>query len=477
MSGYEMMIGLEVHCELKTESKLLCACKNVFGGEPNTRICPVCTGYPGVLPSLNGKAVELTVAAGLALGCKIEGLCRWDRKNYFYPDLPKAWQTTQFGMPLVGSGMMEYEEGGEKHVLRINRIQLEEDAGKLLHDGDRTFVDFNRCGVPLIEIVTEPDLRSPGQAAAALTEIKKRLKFAGVSDVKMQEGSLRCDVNLSVAKKGDPPGVRTENKNLNSVKAVVRCCEYEAARQIKILSEGGSVRCETRKWDDFAGKGIAMRAKESFGDYKFIAEPDIPPVELSSGYVSSVAASLPPSASARRQKYTACYGLPEYDAEVLTCDCAVSDLFDDAVKCGADPKKASNIIMTGVLRLAKTEGREDYEIKIDGARIAEGLALVGRGVISLNSFIGSVLPALWGSTECAEDTVVRLELQQLSAEETVKIVEETVKENDSAVAEYLSGNKKVFSFLAGRAMKAGAGRCNPAVLNETLNKILNKKGD
>lgn len=475
MQDYEMRIGLEVHCELKTASKLFCSCENAFGGKPNTRCCPVCTGYPGALPSLNAKAVKLTVAAGLALGCEISDYCKWDRKNYFYPDLPKGWQTTQYDLPLVKGGIMAYESGDVKKQLRISRIQLEEDAGKLVHDGEKTFVDFNRCGVPLIEIVTEPDLRSPEDAAAALEEIRTRLKFAGVSDVKMQEGSLRCDVNLSVSLRGGPMGVRTETKNLNSIKAVQRCCRYEAERQKRELLAGGKITLETRKWDDARGIGYAMRGKEESRDYKYIAEVDVPPVTISEAFVRETERSLPPSKASRKAKYTAEYALPEYDADVLTSDCVISDLFDDAVKCGADPKKASNFIMGSVLRLSKTEGSDDYDVKIGGDRIAQCLKLCDDGEISMTVLKEKVLPELWGTDLSPSDVINQKGLRRLPYEETAAIAQKVIEENPAAVSEYLSGNSKVFSFLVGKVMKAGAGKCDPTHVNETLNKKIKEK--
>lgn len=477
MSDYEVTIGLEVHCELKTASKIFCSCPNVFGGEPNTHCCPVCSGLPGTLPVLNKKAVEYTVKAGLALGCEISRYSKWDRKNYFYPDLPKAWQTSQYDLPLCLGGEVKYRaDGGEEKSVRINRIHLEEDAGKLIHEGGVTRVDYNRCGVPLIEIVTEPDLHSPEDAVAFLTELKNILKYTGVSDVKMQEGSLRCDVNLSVAKRGEKLGTRTETKNLNSFRSVLRSCKYEAERQIELIEAGGTVKQETRRWDDAAGEGSSMRGKEDAHDYRYFPEPDLMPVVMTDEDIERIRATIPALKGERTAKYTSEFGLTAYDAELLTADVAVADLFDGAVAAGANPKKAANFIMGDVLRLAKEAGSEDVNIKISPVRLAELLKLVEDGVISLVVAQKEVFPKVWGTDKSPSALVDELGLKQSNdTDEIEAALKEIMKNNERVVNDYRSGNEKVMSFFVGQVMKATKGKANPKIVGEVVKKLLANK--
>ena len=452
MSDYEITIGLEVHCELKTESKIFCSCANVHGGEPNTHCCPICAGFPGVMPTLNKKAVEYTVKAGLALGCEISRYSKWDRKNYFYPDLPKAWQTSQYDLPLCLRGEVEYDAAdGTKKKVRINRIHLEEDAGKLIHEGGVTRVDFNRCGVPLMEIVTEPDIHSPEDAVAFLGELKNILKYTGVSDVKMQEGSLRCDVNLSVAKRGEPLGTRTETKNLNSFRSVLRSCKWESERQIELVEAGETVRQETRRWDDNAGVGSSMRGKEDAHDYRYFPEPDLMPVVMSDDDIERIRASIPPLKSARIKKYTEQYGLSAYDSAQLTSDVAIADLFDGAVALGSNPKKTANFIMGDVMRLGKEAGSEDVTVAVTPAQFAK----------------------VWGTDNDPAALVDKLGLRQSNdSGEIEAIVREIMDKNEKVVNDYRSGNEKVISFFVGQVMKATKGKANPKVVNETLIKLL-----
>lgn len=471
---YEMTIGLEIHCELKTATKIFCDCENVFGGQPNTHCCPVCSGFPGVLPVLNKKAVEYTVKAGLALNCEISSYCKWDRKNYFYPDLPKAWQTSQYDLPLVGKGEVEYKAESEVKKVRINRIHLEEDAGKLIHEGGYTKVDYNRCGVPLMEIVTEPDLHSAQQVAAFLAELKSILKYTGVSDVKMQEGSLRCDVNLSVAKKGEKMGTRTETKNLNSFRAVTRAIAFEYARQVEELQAGRAIVQETRRWDDAKGEGYAMRSKEDAHDYRYFPEPDLMPVVLSQSDVEEIRKSIPMLKNARIQKYTQQLGLPLYDAEILTADREVADLFDRAVQIYDNPKKVSNYIMSEILRKGKEAGSEDVTVGINARQLADLLKLIESGVISLAAS-KEVLDKIWLTDGDAEKAVEQLGLKQVSdAGEIEDVVRKIIEDNPKVVADYLSGNEKVTAFFVGQTMKATKGKANPKIVNEVLARLLKK---
>ena len=468
---YITTIGLEIHCELKTATKIFCSCPNVFGGEPNTHCCPICSGFPGVLPVLNKKAVEYTVRAGLALGCKINEYSKWDRKNYFYPDLPKAWQTSQYDLPLCGAGRVDYRLNGETRSVRINRIHLEEDAGKLVHEGGVTKVDYNRCGVPLMEIVTEPDLHSAEEVVAFLEELKSRLKYTGVSDVKMQEGSLRCDVNLSVAPEGRL-GTRTETKNLNSFRAVARSVEFEAARQKEILSGGGKVVQETRRWDDGAGEGYSMRSKENAHDYRYFPEPDLMPVIMTAADVERIRADVPMLKNERVAKYTGQYGLPEYDAGILTSDREIADLFDGAVELGAAPKKASNYIMSEVLRKGKTEGSEDVTVGISSRQLYEILSLVDNGTVSLAA-TREVLENIWLSDKSPAAAVEALGLKQNNDSGAIEaVLKEIIAANPKVVADYKAGNAKVTAFFVGQVMKATKGKANPKIINELLPKLI-----
>lgn len=474
MSEFITTIGLEIHAELKTETKIFCSCPNVFGGEPNTHCCPICSGFPGVMPVLNKKAVEYTVKAGLAMGCEISRYCKWDRKNYFYPDLPKAWQTSQYDLPLVKTGVIEFKVNGEPKRVRINRIHLEEDAGKLIHENGVTRVDYNRCGVPLMEIVTEPDLHSAEETVAFLEELKSILKYTGVSDVKMQEGSLRCDVNLSVAREGEPLGTRTETKNLNSFRAVMRAINFERERQIDVLESGGVIDQETRRWDDLKGEGYAMRSKEDAQDYRYFPEPDLMPVVLSDEDIERIGSTIPMLKSERISKYVGEYGLPQYDAEILTVDKDVADLFDGAVAIGANPKKASNFIMGDVLRLSKEEGSEELNIGINPTQLCDMLRLVEGGAISLSAVQKELLPKIWKTDENAEALMDKLGLKQSNdVGEIEAIVKKIMEDNPKVVNDYRSGNTKVISFFVGQTMKATKGKCNPKIVNETLNKLLN----
>lgn len=464
-------IGCEVHCELKTETKLFCSCKNEFGGEPNSHCCPVCSGFPGVLPVLNERAVEYAVKAGLALHCTINKFSKWDRKNYFYPDLPKAWQTSQYDLPLCVGGYVEFMLDGKLKRVRLNRIHLEEDAGKLVHDGSVSRVDYNRCGVPLIEIVTEPDMHSAEEVVAFLTELKSVLKYTGISDVKMQEGSLRCDVNLSVAEEGAPLGTRTETKNLNSFRAVSRSVLYETRRQIDEISSGGTIKQETRRFDDNKGVGYAMRSKEDAHDYRYFPEPDLLPVVFSDERIEEIRRSIPELKSARISRYMSEFSLPEYDARVLTADKEVSDLFDETVSLGIDPKKASNFIMSEVLRLAKSDGSEDVELKISSKTLAGILSLLISDEIN-NLGAKSLLSALWGTEADPRGKAEEMGLLQSNDEGEIKaIFDSVIAANKKQAEDFLSGNDKLRGYFVGQVMRAAGGRANPKIINALLDKF------
>lgn len=462
-------IGCEVHCELKTATKLFCGCSNEFGGAPNSHCCPICSGFPGTLPVLNCKAVEYTVRAGLALHCDISRFSKWDRKNYFYPDLPKAWQTSQYDLPLCVGGYVEYVLNGEVKRVRLNRIHLEEDAGKLIHDGGISRVDYNRCGVPLIEIVTEPDMHSAEEVVGFLTALKNILKYTGVSDVKMQEGSLRCDVNLSVAEEGAPLGTRTETKNLNSFSAVARSVKFESRRQIDVIEDGGKIVQETRRFDDSRGVGYAMRSKEDAHDYRYFPEPDLLPVVFGEDDITRIAAEIPELPDARKSRYMSDFALPEYDADVLTADKDISDLFDATVAAGADPKKASNIIMGEVLRLAKADG-EDAVIGVTASALCEIIEMQAADEIN-NLAAKTLLSAVWGTDAQPRERAKELNLLQSNDEGAIKdIFDKVIAQNAKQAEDFIAGNDKIRGYFVGQVMRAAGGKANPKIVNALLDK-------
>ncbi len=464
-------IGCEVHAELKTNTKLFCGCINEFGGAPNTHCCPVCSGFPGVLPVLNRRAVEYTVRAGLALGCEINGFSKWDRKNYFYPDLPKAWQTSQYDLARCVGGYVEFPFDGQTKRVRLNRIHLEEDAGKLVHDGGVSLVDYNRCGVPLIEIVTEPDMHSAEEVVAFLTALKSILKYTGVSDVKMQEGSLRCDVNLSVAEDGAPLGTRTETKNLNSFRSVARAIAFETRRQIDVIESGGTVEQETRRFDDNKGVGYAMRSKEDAHDYRYFPEPDLPPVTFTDAQLDGIRAEIPTLPAARVKTYTEKYGLPAYDAEVLTADKDVAGLFERVVENGIEPKKASNFIMSETLRLAKSSGSDDVELKVTAEQLYAILKMSTDGELN-NLAAKSLLAEVWGSDADPREMARRLNLVQSNDAGAIKqIFDGVIAANPKQTADFLAGNDKLRGYFVGQVMRAAGGKANPKIINDLLDKL------
>lgn len=474
MSDYIVTIGLEVHCELKTESKLFCSCVNKFGGEPNSHTCPICAGHPGVMPVLNKKAVEYTVKAGCAIGSRISRFSKWDRKNYFYPDLPKAWQTSQYDLPLCVGGEVKFDVGGEEKTVRLNRIHLEEDAGKLVHGAGFTAVDYNRCGVPLIECVTEPDIHSADEAVAFLEELAGIFRYCGISDCKMQEGSIRADVNLSLSRPGEPLGTRTETKNLNSFRSVRRAIEAEIARQTEVLESGGKVVQETRHFDDASGTGYGMRSKEDAQDYRYFPEPDLMPVVLSDADIDAIAAALPELKRARRARYTSELGLSDYDADVLTSDPAVADLFDETVKLGAVAKKAANYIMSEIMRKGKTEGEDGVTVGVTGAQLSDILSLVEKGEINLVAS-KDVLDKIWQTDMSASEAVDKLGLRQNNdAGEIEKLVRDIIAANPGPADDFRKGNEKVLSFFVGQLMKATKGKTNPKIAGDLVRKLLSE---
>ncbi|MCX7710773.1 MAG: Asp-tRNA(Asn)/Glu-tRNA(Gln) amidotransferase subunit GatB [Clostridia bacterium] len=474
---YEVVIGLEVHAELSTKSKIYCSCTTEFGGEENTHCCPICTGMPGVLPVLNKNVVEYAVKAGLATNCTIAEFSKQDRKNYFYPDLPKAYQTSQYDLPLCKEGYIDIEVEGEKKRIGITRIHIEEDAGKLMHDEweTGTLVDYNRCGVPLIEIVSEPDIRSAEEAKAYVENLKAILEYIEVSDCKMQEGSLRADVNLSVRPKGQKEfGTRTEMKNLNSFRSIVRAVEAETQRQINEIESGGVVVQETRRWDDNKGVSYAMRSKEEAHDYRYFPEPDLVPIVLEKEWIEKVKEALPELPDARRKRYIAEFGLPEYDAGILTSSKRLADFFEEAVSKNSNTKAVSNWIMGDLMRILKEKNLEVDQIPFPAEYLANLIGLIDKGTIS-GTIAKKVFEKMFDSGKDPQVIVKEEGLEVVSDEGAlVEVVKKILESNPQSVADYKSGKEKAFGFLVGQAMKETRGKANPQLINKILKEELEK---
>ena len=475
---YEVIIGLEVHAELATKTKIYCGCSTEFGSDPNTHCCPICTGMPGVLPVLNKKVVEYAVKMGLATNCEIARFSKQDRKNYFYPDLPKAYQTSQYDLPLCEHGHVEFMVGDQKKRVGITRIHIEEDAGKLIHDpytGD-TLVDFNRCGVPLIEIVSEPDIRSAEEAVGYMQTLKSILEYLEICDCKMQEGSLRCDVNLSVRKKGETKfGTRTETKNLNSFKAIARSIEYETERQIKELENGGKIYQETRRWDDDKGIGYAMRTKEDAHDYRYFPEPDLAPIVLSDEYINSIKESLPEMPNVRKHRYIEEFGLPEYDAEQITNSKHMAEFFDKAVKTCGNAKLVSNWLMSDVARILNEQEIDIAEAKFTAEQLGHLISLIEKNVIS-SAIAKKVFEDMAQSGKDPESIVEEKGLKQVTDEGAIRdFVIKVLDLNPASVADYLAGKERAMGFIVGQTMKESHGKANPVMVNKLVKEELEKR--
>ena len=468
---WETVIGLETHVELATKSKIFCSCSTQFGGGPNTHCCPVCMGMPGTLPVLNKTVLDYAVKAGLALNCSITRHTKFDRKNYFYPDLPKAYQVSQLYSPLCRNGWVDI---GNRSI-RIHEIHMEEDAGKLTHDSvtGLSHADYNRCGVPLIEIVTEPDFRNADEVIAYLEHLKLTLQYLGVSDCKMQEGSLRCDVNLSVRPEGSEIlGTRTEMKNLGSFKAIAKAIEYEAERQIEVLESGGTVLQETRRWDEEQNISISMRTKEDAKDYRYFPEPDIPPIDLSEDDLERLRSAQPELAHEKRVRYMTDWNLPEYDAQMLTGDKALAEFFEACVALGAAPKQVSNWILGECLRRLSSDGLEPKDIPISPATLVRLIALVKEGKLNRNTAV-RVFDAVFSDDGDVDSYVAEHGLEQVSDTGLVKaVVEKILAANPQSVNDYKSGKEKAFGFLVGQTMRELKGQASPQVVNETLHSLL-----
>ena len=470
-----MVIGLEVHCELSTESKIFCGCSTKFGGAPNTHVCEVCSGMPGTLPQLNTKVVEYAVKAGLALNCEITRKNKFDRKNYFYPDLPKAYQISQLYYPICRNGHVDIKTSAGTKSIGIHEIHMEEDAGKLVHDPvtGMTMVDFNRCGVPLLEIVSEPDFRSAEEVIAYLSKLRDTMQYLGVSDCKMQEGSMRADVNLSVRPRGQKEfGTRTEMKNIASFKAIERAIEYERERQIDLIEEGNEVVQETRRWDDEKEYTYAMRSKENAQDYKYYPDPDLMPIEISDEYLSEIKAGLPEFADQKKARYIEQLGLPEYDADIITASPALVKVFETACEVTNAPKEVSNWLMTDLLKLCKDAAVAVDDMKFDGKSLGVIIKMVQDGQINRKSG-RKVLEEVFMNGVDPESYVKENGLAQVSDASAIEpIIKEVLDANPGPVSEYLAGKEKNFQFLVGQSMRALKGKADPQAVRTTLEKLL-----
>ncbi len=479
---YEAIIGLEVHCQLSTESKIFCGCKTEFGAQQNTQVCPVCLGMPGVLPVLNRRAVEFAIRMGLATHCRIAEHSIFARKNYFYPDLPKGYQISQYEEPLCEDGYLEIElESGEKKRIHIIRIHLEEDAGKSVHAEDyvsenETLIDLNRCGVPLIEIVSGPDIRSPREAYHYLVRIRQLVRYLEICDGNMEQGSLRCDANISVRPKGqDAFGVKTELKNMNSFRNVERALEYEIQRQIAMLERGEPIQQETLLWDAARNRVVPMRSKEYAHDYRYFPEPDLVPLMISSEWRQDIAAQLPELPVARRERFVRDYQLPEYDAAVLTEEKPVADYFEAVVKAGADAKQASNWVMGDVLRVLKEEKIEISAFPVKPEALAEMIQLITDGTIS-SKLAKTVFEEMRKTQKSAKQIVEEKGLVQITDTGAIeRVVDEVLAANPKEVERYRQGEEKLIGFFVGQVMRATRGKANPQMVNQLLRQKLSQQ--
>ncbi len=474
---YEVVIGLEVHCELSTKTKIFCSCTNEFGGEPNTHCCPICMAMPGTLPVLNEKVVEYAVKAGLATNCQIARNSKNDRKNYFYPDLPKAYQISQFDMPLCYDGYINIEtEEGEKKI-RLERIHIEEDTGKLNHDdyGRGSLLDLNRAGVPLIECVSKPDLRTKEEVDSYLKKIKSIFEYIEISDCKIQEGSLRADVNISVRKKGtEELGTRTETKGMNSFRSISRAIEYESNRQIEVIENGGKITQETLRWDDISGKTFSMRDKEDAQDYRYFPEPDLAGIQLSEEYIETIKNALPELPESRKKRYLNEYQLIPKAANFVTSSKYYSEMFEEAIEICKNPKIASNLMMSEIARILNEREEEPEQIPFTGKELGELVELIDKGTIS-SSISKKVLEELFENPKSPTKIIEEKGWIQISDEGAIKeVVLKILEANPQSISDFKAGKDRALGFLVGQAMKETKGKANPKLLNELFIEELKK---
>ena len=472
---YETVIGLEVHVELATKTKIFCGCSTEFGGAPNTHTCPVCTGMPGSLPVLNRQVVEYALAVGLAANCEINQFCKFDRKNYFYPDNPQNYQISQLYLPICHDGWVEIDTPKGPKKVRIHEIHMEEDAGKLVHDEweDCSLVDYNRSGVPLIEIVSEPDMRSADEVIAYLEKLRLMIQYLGASDCKLQEGSMRADVNLSVREAGSSEfGTRTEMKNLNSFKAIARAIEGERQRQIELLEDGKTVTQETRRWDDNKESSKPMRSKEDAKDYRYFPDPDLPPVVISDQWIEKVRAAQPELRDEKMERYQNEYGLPAYDASILTESKAMADLFEETVKLCKKPKEASNWLMVEAMRLLKEKAMEPEEMGLSAASLAALIDMVESKEIN-RTIAKTVFQEMFDQDMDPRQYVKEHGLGMVADDGALrKAIEQVMEENPQSVADYKSGKTKAMGYLVGQTMKAMKGKADPASVSSMVKEML-----
>ena len=472
---YETVIGLEVHVELATKTKIFCGCSTEFGGAPNTHTCPVCTGMPGSLPVLNKQVVEYAMAIGLALNCEITRLCKFDRKNYFYPDNPQNYQISQLYLPIARNGCIEIESGSGKKKVRIHEMHMEEDAGKLIHDewDDTSLVDYNRSGVPLVEIVSEPDMRSADEVISYLEKLRMIIQYLGASDCKLQEGSMRADVNLSVREAGsDKLGTRTEMKNLNSFKAIARAIEGERARQVELLEAGKQVVQETRRWDDNKEHSYAMRSKEDAQDYRYFPEPDLVPIVISDEWIAVIKAKQPELRTEKLERYQKEFDIPQYDAEIITKSKKMADIFEAAAAVCGKPKKVSNWLMVETLRLLKENNMEPEDIRFSPENLAKLVNLTEAGTIN-SSVAKEVFGKIFEENIDPEVYVEENGLKTVHDEGALKaVIDKVIEANLKSVEDYKNGKEKAIGFLVGQTMKAMKGKADPGLIHELLRGIL-----
>lgn len=472
---YETVIGLEIHVELATETKLFCSCAADFGSAPNTQCCPVCLGLPGSLPVLNKKALEYAIMTGLALNCKIRNFSKFDRKNYFYPDLPRGYQISQLYMPLCYEGHIDIDVKEGKKTIGIWNIHLEDDAGKLIHDpaGGSSLADYNRSGVPLIEIVSAPDMSAPEEAVEFLVKLRNILRFIGVSDCKMQEGSFRADINLSVRPAGSKVlGTRTEMKNLNSFKAIARAIEAESCRQIELLKEGKQIVQETRRWDEARGISMAMRSKEELQDYRYFSEPDLLPIEIDDSWINEIKSKMPMLPDEKKRYYISHYGLPKYDTDIIVSDKKLADIFEETTKLCGKPKEVSNWIMGDLLKLLKEKSLDPGEVDFSPAHLAKLINLIDNNVIN-RSTARQIFEEIFTNNTDPEKYIHQHGLCMISDESSIrKIIQQVLDANPCAVNDYKTGKNKAFGFLVGQVMKELKGKADPGTVNDLLKSSL-----
>ena len=468
---WETVMGLEVHAELSTKSKIFCGCSTAFGAAPNTNVCPGCAGMPGTLPKLNREVVEYAIKLGLALNCEINTLCKFDRKNYTYPDLPKAYQVSQLYAPICRNGHLDIEVGdGQQKTIRIHQIHMEEDAGKLVHNprGGQTFMDFNRGGVPLLEIVTEPDFRSAEEVVAYLEKLRETLLYLDICDCKMQEGSLRADVNLSIRPVGGELGVRAEMKNLNSFKAINRAIAYESNRHIEVLEDGGQLIQETRRWDDDLGESFGMRSKANAQDYRYFPDPDIPPVSIDDAWLARVKENMPELAHQKRERYISEYGLTSADASILTGHKNLSDLFEKISEKSGEPKESANLILGEIMRLMNQTNTLPEDLTLDESKLVTLIGLVLGGKINRNAY-KETIEVVFLNDANPEAYISEKGLMMVSDSGAIAaLVEAVIADNPSAIEDYKAGKQKAFGFLIGQVMKQLGGSGNPGMVKKVL---------